>query len=797
MQRPKNKNTFGESYARQNDVPVTGPNPVSAAFFPQEDAGATGDVFCSRRCHRCKRVFQVKLNAVIFKYTCWRCGCPVCQNCRTPWPHAADIWACTSCVRPISFIWLFQTTYHGVGLLLRVLEFCDPRSTRILKFLFPAAALQCMARRETPAKQTASRCETPKRRLLLVKASDGAGAAAGSSGAQRRVLVEHSPRRLPLRQHPTQRMARAKTAIKRYSPLQEQQQRQVRGHRARTPNGISSYSPPKRFSLSDYKLSTTTTPSVTSNNKKGGAFFAEFQAPTKFAVTAHVERHELSAEVRRPVDEGSGNRFLRIDATKKVGGRVDIPRIDGTQPSPTPSASGSRSDSPPPRFPSFSQFLDDLGSALLLEEQHSLQPQQQDSRGVERKTGGRPHNTSKVFEVREKEVEVVELGACRESRISTCTVSPNPITPRPSKMGGTTVTGVSSTKKKGICSPPPHLGMISLNASLSMSQRRHLANGGKPSATTPVATTAVNNATTARTIMANHSMTPINHGIHSLYPIASHRRTKATTDKNMIFNTPMHFKLHASRGPTTGSSIPTRVTTPRPFVSVSSTFGGVVPLTERHVGAASFGNHSTTAHYPRTRMSINFKTDNFRLQRMTSNITSPRFARKPTVHTQTTSGGVPISARAPPSSQVGTRSMITSPRTARPPEQKKSKIRGNNPPSCSQSPLMRKTSPPNARNVTPRGSHARTPLQRIASSRLLPSGEAARRYLPTQADACGREPQMKSPPVLMIHLTRQRGTVVPNLTEEKTPRPACIPQPMGKEQPEQQCHAQPEKPGKE
>ncbi|EKF27375.1 hypothetical protein MOQ_008904 [Trypanosoma cruzi marinkellei] len=797
MQRPKNKNAFGESYARQNDMPLTGRNSVSAAFFPQEDAGAMGDVFYSQRCHRCKRVFQFKSNAAIFKYTCWRCGCPVCRNCRTPWPHAVDMWACTSCVRPISFIWLFQTTYHGVDLLLRVLEFCDPRSTRIVKFLFPAAALQCIARRETPAKQPASRCETPKRRLLLVKASDGAGVATGSSGAQRRVLVEHSPRRLPLRQHPTQRMARAKTAIKRYSPPQEhhhhqqQQQQHVRGYRARTPNGMSSYSPPKRFSLSDYKLNTTTTSAINDNNNKGGVFFSEFQAPTKVAVKAHVERNELSAEARRPMDEGSGNRFLRIDATKKVGGRVDMPRIDCAQPTSTPSVSGSRSDSPPPRFPSFSQFLDDRGTALVLEEQHSPQPQQHDPRGVERQTGGRANNTSKVFEVREKEVEVVELGTRRESRISTCTGSPNPVTPRPSRMGGTTVTGGSSNKKKGICSPPPHLGIISLNASLSMSQRRHVTNGGRPYAATPVATT------TARATMANHSMTPVNHGIHSSYSIASHRRMKATTDNNMISNAPMHFKLHASRGPTTGSSIPTRVTSPRPFASVSSTFGGVVPVTERHLGAASFGNHCTTAHYPRTRMTINLKTDNFRLQRMTSNITSPRFARRPTVHTPMTSGSVPISARAPPASQVGTRSMITSPRTARPPEKKKSKVRGNIPPSCSQTPLMRKNSPPHSRNVTPRGSHARTPLQRIASSRLLPSGEAARRYLPTQADAGGREPQMASPPVMMIHLTRQRGTLVPNLTEDKTPRPACIPQPTGKEQPEQQYHALSVEPRKE
>ncbi|ESL10417.1 hypothetical protein TRSC58_01850 [Trypanosoma rangeli SC58] len=782
MQRYHRNESLGEPHTKQAKIAATGSNSISVGLHPSQRPSAMGEVFHLQRCTRCGESFRVEASTVKYKYTCWRCGCPVCRQCRVPRPQAAEMCTCTLCMRPVSFIWLFQKTYHGIQLLLSVVEFCDPQAARIMRFFFPAAAFECTTTREARVKPPVRQQEAPKRRRLIAKESGAKVATAGSAGTQRRALVADSPSRLlpQRRQQPGHKLSRAKTAFRRTSlSPQEQQQQKLHMNRARTPNVVHLLSPPRPFPLPEHKL----------NNANASGVPAErLQAQVTTTATAHCDSQGLiTAPKKRAEEDDNTNKFSRIYAINQNGGvRDSLPRVSDTQASSIPSVSGSRSDSPPPRFPSFSQFLDEQEAALLLHDERHPQPQHvQEQYSAGRHVGVRANNLSNLVKPKARELEVVELGAHPAARLSTWTASPNPVTPRPTKNGGVTGSGESNSKRRRIFNPPPRLRVTSTNALLSISQRGSVGDNRRRTApTTMAATTRAITMTAAR----SHLVAAANHSNYSSHPTPPHPRTKATPvggSSNNVRPISNFIQLHTSRGLTTRSTIPTRVTTPRPFASGSLASRVGVLATDKNESAASLAGRGTQ-NCQRNHTTRNPTTDNRLLERNDLRATSPRFARKATSRTLLTERGAPPTFRAPLVSREATRLMPTASLTARLPTSKKSHVSGSITPSCARAPLVRTGTVSHVQNVTPRCATTRTPLQRIASTRLLPSGDCARRYLPTQTPVHRTEPQGPAP-CLVVHLTRQRKSTVTNVTET-TPEPARVSHPIIREELSQACY---------
>ncbi|RNF08845.1 hypothetical protein TraAM80_02477 [Trypanosoma rangeli] len=781
MQRYHRNKSLGEPHTKQLKIATTGSNSISVGLSPSQRPSAMGGVFHLQRCTRCDENFRVEASTVKHKYTCWRCGCPVCRQCRVPRPQASEMCTCILCVRPVSFIWLFQKTYHGIQLLLSVVEFCDPQAARIMRFFFPAAAFECTTPYGAPVKPPVRQQEALNGRQLIAKEPGAKVATTGSAGTQRRALVTHSPSRLlPQRrqQQPGHKLSRAKTAFRRNSlSPQEQQQQKLHRNRAQTPNDMHLLSPPRPFPLLEHKL----------NNGNASDVPAErLQAQVTTKATAHCDSQGLITAPHKQADEDdNANKFSRIYAIKQNGGvRDNLPRVSDTQVSSIPSVSGSRSDSPPPRFPSFSKFLDEQEAALLLHDERHPQPQQEQY-NADRHVGVGANNLSNLVKPKARELEVVELGARPAARLSTWTASPNPVTPRPTKNGGVTGSGESNSRRRRIFNPPPRLRVTSTNAPLSISQR--VSVGDNRRRTTPTTMTTTTKATTP-TAARSHLVTAANHINYSSHPTPPHPRSKATPvggSSNNVRPISNFIQLHTSRGLMTRSTIPTRVTTPRPFASGSLASGVGVLATGKNESAASLARRGTQSCQGKL-TTRNPTANNRLLERNDSRVTSPRFARKSTSRTLLTERGVPPTFRTPLASREATRLMPTSSLTARFPTSKRSHVSGNTTPSCARAPLVRTGTVSHVRNVTPRCATAHTPLQRIASTRLLPSGDCARRYLPTQTAVHRAEPQ-GSAPFLMVHLTRQPKSTVTNVTET-TPEPARVSHPIIREELSQACY---------
>eukprot|EP00796_Vickermania_ingenoplastis_P011400 gene11400-7905_t len=97
-----------------------------------------------QRCQRCWKVFHVGPLTDRSSFVCWRCEYSICPNCREPDPRGSG-WKCCSCVKPMSLMRLFETTKSGRELVIRVMAFCDPRAERILKSFFRFASLYAIS----------------------------------------------------------------------------------------------------------------------------------------------------------------------------------------------------------------------------------------------------------------------------------------------------------------------------------------------------------------------------------------------------------------------------------------------------------------------------------------------------------------------------------------------------------------------------------------------------------------------------------------------------------------------------
>lgn len=89
-----------------------------------------------QRCQRCWKVFSA---ADPSSAACYRCEYAICSQCRVVSPDAT--WVCVSCAQPMSMLRYCESTKGGRELVRHLLQFCDGKSERHLKTLFPFAAL--------------------------------------------------------------------------------------------------------------------------------------------------------------------------------------------------------------------------------------------------------------------------------------------------------------------------------------------------------------------------------------------------------------------------------------------------------------------------------------------------------------------------------------------------------------------------------------------------------------------------------------------------------------------------------
>ncbi|ORC86418.1 uncharacterized protein TM35_000281340 [Trypanosoma theileri] len=821
MQRDRKGGAFTVQFAKRLDFPVGGSHSTSTALVPSVNPESDlTQQQQQQRCQRCWKDFRVKPQTEVYNYTCWRCSYPVCRACRVQCPEAMDLWVCTSCVKPMNFMRLFETTASGVGLLLHIMTFCDPRGERIMKFLFPAAALQHVARKDPNTTTTPTRTRTPngrqpkkinettRRRQILVRADTVKSRAESSGVSNRRILVDP----LTTTTTPPQRMVRAKTAFKRYSPPQQQQQHirekgkellpQGVPRRAKTPEAIRSFATltqticeEKPLKCSDvydlappvpFEAATTTT--IAGATTTTTTTTTTPVTPVTTAAAVHTDPQALQMVENNVVKEGATNKFLRSDVGKSDGLRLDGLGISDKQISPDSIVSTNRSDSPPPRFPSFSQFLDEQEAAQHLEFHHLQQQQQlqqlqllQQQKQQQQSLNGQPTpggNSKSVADAVFQYVDVVELGG----RGSTWNSSPNPTAPISVPTKGMTTISPEPLNRSHLCHPAPQLRVTPVKVSESISQRRTIAVSGSRATTTRTTTTTARQST-----LSTHTS-------------LQKRPARGVVDRN----NEVSARLHTSRGHLTRPSNLMKPASPRPFSFSTTT---TTTTTTTRSGAIG-GGYSTTidgrgsTHSVTNKMARGTVGEN-KTRRKEMGITSPRFARKPTARTALTDGiNAPQTARVPPTqttARLGIRSKVTSPLTSRPgvyvppppsaaaATARKPKTAGGvkssaHPPSSSTTttttttkaaaagtaaaassrlsrtttPLARTNTSTRVRNGTPRGAGTRTPLQRITSSRLLPLDDGARRYVPTKPEKIEIEPQVPPPPPLVVHFTRQR-----------------------------------------
>lgn len=629
---------------------------------------------------------------------------------------------------PMSFMRFFKMAGCGARVLLCVVEFCDAQTARVLASLFPAAARRDETRRPAPAKG----------RQLCLSAVGRRGNAVNPAGTRRRVLVETKP--------PPQRMVRAQTTIKRYSPpqhqqkpqKQQQQQRQgaLQKGRARTPEKLRFFSPLKR---------TATLMSLPTRKTVCEVLPVRPHAARASPPVAECDPNELSMTVCTAPRECTSNKFSRLDGTINGVTLSDVGYFGNTLTLSGSKESAERSESPPPRFPPFSQFLDEQESALLLQNHYG---HTSNSHHGEAEPRAAPNAMEKI----EKELKVVELGPCVRVGNSAWTCSPNPATPRP-LMNSPLTLSCESSKRRRTCKPPPQLRIVPKDTSLSVSQRQPVAKSKSfTTATTTTAGITENTPTTTARTSGGTKTTAENksNSNGSFLSLFSRRRVNTIIESG---GSSANRGTHAMRGQLTASSNLAKYVSPRPFSSGTSLAASC--SSSRVFPAGGRG----AVHNPVSRTAQGFTTES-RAPHKKTDFMSPRFERRATQRTFLMDGVVSRTARPHAVLSEGEKTRRATPLTARPLPARRLKTsalltsRARTPPKSS---VAQTSTASRACNLTPQGTGTRLPLRRIESSRLLPTSDSVCRYVPLMTDVRFMEQPLPPPPSLltMLHITRR------------------------------------------
>lgn len=310
-----------------------------------------------QRCQRCWKVFHVGPLADRSSHICWRCEYAICPSCRVG--DAGGSWKCCSCVKPMSLMRLFETTKSGRNMVVRVMQFCDPRAERILKSFFRFASLYALSSNATAG-------------LLDHKAQLRAGV---SNHIRSHLEAVHRESPVPSSAYG----GSTSVSLSQLSPSRSCLDGTVPALGGISPNTYSGRQKPSPSRLqgavggANHSVSSERI-LVSESTQRGSALYevAEIGRPTT-VVPPPSQRDTQQGSLSGPSYErtSSGRVLFPPEGAKD---EEEEPSAEGAQQQPELEAGAeearTRSESPSPRFPNFSAFL---------EEQTKLQtqPQQQ------------------------------------------------------------------------------------------------------------------------------------------------------------------------------------------------------------------------------------------------------------------------------------------------------------------------------------------------------------------------------------------------------------------------------------
>jgi hypothetical protein len=168
------------------------PAPVSVEASGRRSSRASGTVsrytggsgVAQLQCQRCsKRFSALEEDESEGQACCRRCGYPTCPQCREA-VAGTPPWVCCVCDGPKSLTWLLERTKMGPRLVSKIIEFCDPRGQRLMRWMFRFTLQQY-------------RAASSPRPSLAIGATGGRAGSGVSSAASRATGTSQTPPAAP------------------------------------------------------------------------------------------------------------------------------------------------------------------------------------------------------------------------------------------------------------------------------------------------------------------------------------------------------------------------------------------------------------------------------------------------------------------------------------------------------------------------------------------------------------------------------------------------------------------------
>ncbi|KAG8342069.1 hypothetical protein TRVL_07104 [Trypanosoma vivax] len=705
------------------------------------------------QCNRCLDNFKLGRQGIYDRNTCWRCGYPICHSCRRPWRRRKVLWACNVCVKGFSFMRFFQMTVYGVDVLVRVMEFCDTHTVSLLKLLFPLMMLREVELRERTSLgrgrdyQEITSEPSLSRRPLSRTSTAAAGIVASVADVKEtlHLSVEGAPeRRSPVAQQ-VSAVERSPSPVKRNSTSCLPS-----AHRSR------SISPAM----------------IAAQDKQDTVPVSKAVAGTSKPLNGHSR--EMSSNGPEAQKGNKGNQFLRCDAAIQSTELLVYTYSGGTNFS-AGSESFTRGDSPLPRFPSFSKYLD---------EQQSVRNHREQWTGEECEQGHRYTELGDKGAVKRRSgVEVVELG----TRAANNNKNSNKSAISPRALMSNNHTAFSKACKVVYTSGPAR---CVTNARSPNKRRLYKA---APQAHTDVPATASNLRTAPR------SLTRASGGRRPS-PTVSMGTAKSTKNKagnGEVGSLPSKvMSLRKARGVLDANHGNKLRTTSPATARTNSATPLSTPRASAPVVGASLNKNKTTMNNALRPLSSHVTTttpgaaDDDSVQRNTWSATGVAGARGSTTLSGTPFDKAIVSSLHPPivagpkmSSTIRARSAkkMTPPIAARvasvqrTTDDDRKAVATSNPPQYVVMPTtpsrLRTRNTADVKSPTvARSTGTRTPLKRIQSSRIMPTQDGTSRYLPSQMDTqftprkTTHRKQALSTSSVMLHITRKSVEDSPSIS---------------------------------
>lgn len=364
----------------QRTAEVTAVAPVvKGASKGREPPSAGG----SRRCQRCWKAFSVVTGEKPSAYMCATCCFPICRMCRER-VRGCRRWACCNCIRPLNFMRLLEKTRFGTDIAIHIIQFCDPRSERIMKSFFRRAALQMASTRRSTLLDSSRVSRGGTRLSGTMDALDLQRHLYGSKEGRPSTEEVQGTSGLRLRPTSDANTPQPHEAMKSKSLLT----RTTATHRNVSPQAqplnVSSADTPPREEGSRSVVDGVIEYSPMAGKENFTPVLVEAPPPSRYAdpvevyavseysagratASSHVTMRNMSAFEREPVTSRTTissiaePRMSRTDGDTAVRLSAHFTQAAAERRSISmESVQAARSESPAPRFPAFTQYLDDM-----------------------------------------------------------------------------------------------------------------------------------------------------------------------------------------------------------------------------------------------------------------------------------------------------------------------------------------------------------------------------------------------------------------------------------------------------